>query len=956
MYRRLKAGLIKIADSRLAVVGIALLVLSLSLILHLFRLQIVKGDQYQRDFTLRIKKNKDIIAARGNIYDRNHKLLAYNELIHSVSIEDSDSYATAAEKNLTINRSILQVIEHLKRYGDSLSVSLPLAYNDEGELDYTVSGVTKRRFLADIYGVIDPKDLKPEQSNISAKQLLEHMTGSEKYGIRASAYAGNANAKKLIEELDYPSELEEAIQLQVAAVRFEMSKNSFQKYLASTIATEISDQSMVALAEDAENLPGISVIDEYKRIYPYGRALSNIVGYLGKPSDEELEQLQSESGENDYTAADVIGKMGIEKEMESFLRGSNGEMEFYVNNVGVAQESKITKEAVVGNDVILTVDADLMKKTYELLEARIAGQLLSQLVDDLHYKFSGEELLKIKVSIADVYGALFKNGVLDITHFSQKDAGSAEQYLYQQFGVRQEEVLTRLESVFSSPGEAAYANLDEPTRKYLTYLLFQKLTADEILTVDDTNDAVYQSLVAGEGVKINDFLAHAISKNWIRTERFMEEDGYADTETVIKGLVTYLKDELPQDRVFSGMIYDDLIRNEYVSPLYACLALYEQQVLPHDDGLIEALNSGAITPYGFIRDRIKALELTPGQLGIDPSTGSAVLTDPNNGEVIVAASYPGYDNNRLVNRVDTSYYEQLLLDATAPLVDKSMNELLAPGSTFKMLSTIAGYEEGVMGVDELIRCEGEFKSISPSPKCWLLTGHGDLDMVHALRHSCDIYFYTLGYRLGGGESGHFDETAGLERLNKYCTLLGMDETTGIELPEAEPHLSTTQGVQSAIGQGSYSFTTTQLARYAGVLATAGEVSQLHLLQRVVDGNDPDHVLVEYQNANERIDLPDSLWTIVKSGMSESAEYSQAFKGSSISSPSKTGTIEEENNRAPHAAFIGYAPAESPQVSYAVRLTHGLSNTQAGRVARDMVSMYLGEKKAEEIASDQATDE
>ncbi|MDD7267640.1 MAG: penicillin-binding transpeptidase domain-containing protein [Lachnospiraceae bacterium] len=954
MFRKSRKRLKQVADSRVTIVGGALLLLAISLGIHLFKLQIVKGGQYQRDFALRIKKTEEITAARGNIYDRNHKALAYNELIHSVSIEDSGTYRTQIEKNLTINKSIITLIGHLSKNQDRLSVSFPLTVNDQGQPEYTVSGVAKQRFLADIFGVIDPKDMKAEQSSMTAADLLKLITGSQKFGIRAEDYSASQLGQKLIAELKYPQNLDIATQLQVAAVRFEMSKNSFQKYLANTIATEISDKSMIALTEDADNLPGISVIDQYKRIYPYGEALSNIVGYIGKPSETELAELKGKSGDHAYTASDVVGKMGIEKTMENHLRGSNGEKEFFVNNVGVAQETKITKEAVIGNDVILTIDADLMKKTYELLKSRIAGQLLEQLVDDLHYKFSGEDLLKIKISIAEVYGALFKNGVLDIRHFSAKDAGSSEQHLYEQFTARQTQLLSQLEEIFSSDQAAAYPAQDETTRKYLTYLFFTKLVSDGILTVDDTSAPSYQTLVNGGDIKINKFLLDAISKNWIQTKYIMKDDGYADSDKVIAGLVAYLKEALPKDIVFSGMIYDDLIRNEYVSPVHACLALYEQGVLPKNDELTNALSSGVITPYGFMRDRIRALEITPGQLGIDPSTGSAVLSDPNNGEVIVAASYPGYDNNRLVNRVDSKYYERLLLDATAPMVDKCTNELLAPGSTFKMLSTIAGYEEGVMSPDELINCQGEFKQISPSPKCWLVTGHGDMDMVHALRHSCDIYFYTLGYRLGGGENGRFDDQASLDRLNKYCTLLGMDETTGIELPETKPHMSSTQGVQSAIGQGSYSFTTTQLARYAGVLATSGEVTQFHLLKKVVDGKDPNHTLVEYQHTNEQISLPENLWQIVKSGMSESSEYSQAFKGSSISSPSKTGTVEEENNRAPHAAFIGYAPAEAPQVSYAVRLTHGLSNTQAGRVARDMVSIYLGEKKSDEIKTDSAT--
>ncbi len=169
-------------------------------------------------------------------------------------------------------------------------------------------------------------------------------------------------------------------------------------------------------------------------------------------------------------------------------------------------------------------------------------------------------------------------------------------------------------------------------------------------------------------------------------------------------------------------------------------------------------------------------------------------------------SYPGYDNNRLTNTMDSAYYAELNRDLAGPLYSRSTQERTAPGSTFKPISAVAGLEEGVIRSTDIIHATGVFTEAYGSPTCWIYNqyhgSHGNINMVDAIRVSCNYYFYEVGFRLGGGRSTGYSSDRALAALSKYAAMFGFDHTSGMELPESDPKISDSDGIRSAIGQGT----------------------------------------------------------------------------------------------------------------------------------------------------------
>ena len=183
---------------------------------------------------------------------------------------------------------------------------------------------------------------------------------------------------------------------------------------------------------------------------------------------------------------------------------------------------------------------------------------------------------------------------------------------------------------------------------------------------------------------------------------------------------------------------------------------------------------------------------------------------------------------------DTDYYAKLALDQSSPFFNKATQQTTAPGSTLKLLSTIAGMEEGIIDEGTYIECTGTFDYVDPPINCWYKNGHGSLDIRTAIEQSCNVFFNTIGFELGKDSEGNFSEARSLGMLQKYASLMGLDRKTGIEISEASPQVSDKNAVPSYIGQGTNMFTTSQLARYATTIATSGSIYKLSLLNRVTD--------------------------------------------------------------------------------------------------------------------------
>ena len=363
--------------------------------------------------------------------------------------------------------------------------------------------------------------------------------------------------------------------------------------------------------------------------------------------------------------------------------------------------------------------------------------------------------------------------------------------------------------------------------------------------------------------------------------------------------------------------------------------------------------SNAKEPFAFIKEKIEHLELTPGQLALDPCSASAVVVQPETGKVLALVSYPGYDNSRLANQMDSAYYQKLLKDKSLPLYNRATQQLTAPGSTFKPVTIAAGLQEGVIGADSSVFCDGVFDKVEPSLKCWKHSGHGTVaNAPEALQFSCNDYMCEIAYQMGTAKNPEYADSLALKRLREYSELFCLDKKSGIEIAESKPHVTDAYGIPSAIGQGTHNYATIQLARYVSAIASKGNVFSLSLIEGETDVAGefaPKETVIE-----EKIELPDSVWHTVQSGMLKFAENNAVLKDMKIDVAGKTGTAQEAKNRPDHALFIGYAPAEQPQITMAVRIANGYGSSNATAVGKNILNYYFGLESQDKIITGEAS--
>lgn len=954
MFRYLKEFCQKILKSRLFVLGVVMIILFGILIQRIFVLQIINGETYLDNYTLRIQKERVISGTRGNIYDSTGKLLAYNELSYAVTFEDNVVYDTTKQRNRKMNEELNTLISFIENQGDSISNDFQIKKNESGAYEYTVSGTSLKRFLADIYGhqkvddLVYNKDLGYDEGSATVQQVMEYLQDKFSIHVEGKEYPGEK-----AEDIDYYTE-DEAYKIMI--LRYAISQNSYQKYVLTTVAQNVSEETVAVIKENADILPGVDISEESIRKYNDSKYFSHIIGYTGKISKEEYEKLSENNDE--YTLNDVIGKSGIEQVMEEELQGSKGKETFYVDSLGRIIEITDIEEASSGNDIYLSINAELQMAVYDLLEQELAGIVYSKIIPAKEYDTSSGTASDIKIPIDDVYFALIDNNVINISDFAEADASGTEQQVYSTFLSKQSSVLASVEQQLMSASPAAYGELDKEMQVYMSYIL-TRLTDDKIFLSSevDTEDDTYTAWKNDE-ISLAEYLHYAISKDWIDITKFDTESKYSDSTEIYEALIQFIIEELREDKEFSKKVYEYMIHQDLVSGTQICMILYEQGVLSNNNGEYEALQNGSISAYNFIRDKIKNLEITPAQLALDPCTASCVITDVKTGKLLACVTYPGYDTNRLANTVDAAYYASLQQDQSLPMYNNATQQRTAPGSTFKPITAAAALTEGVVTTEEQILDEGRFTTLDPNnpPKCWIYPNstHGLINISEAIRDSCNYFFYEMGYRLSlNGEN--YNENKGIESLQKYATLFGLGQKTGIEIPENEPKISDEYPITSAIGQGNHSYTTTELARYLTAVASSGNVYQMTLLDK--ETTSEGELVQQFQpELLWHIDeLDSSTWNAIHSGMRMVAENNNNFKDFPIAVAGKTGTAQEDRTRGNHALFIGYAPYEDPQVAITTRIAYGYSSSNAAEVSSNILKYYFNLADKDSLLSGQAQD-
>jgi len=941
-------------NGRIVVLAVVFAMLSAVLICRLYRLQIIEGENYRNNFIIRTTKTRTINSTRGNIFDRYGNLLAYNELSYSLTIEDSGTYPTKRERALSLNEEAYRIYTILKKYDNDISQTFHVEVNDQDMYQYDVEGRSLDRFRADVYGYAYIDDLKETEKNADAETMMEYLISEKGYSI--------VNTKDPYTDKEYeahpylPKELTKEEMLAIVKIRYALFTTSFQKYLPVTIAKELSDELMAELTENKDTLTGINIVEDTKRVYTDAEYFAPLIGYTGTISSEELAELQQENPE--YSNSSIVGKAGVEKVMETTLQGSNGSEKVSVDNVGrvLAIDEEGRRDPVAGNDVYLTIDPYLQKAVYKILEQRIAGIVASNIIDARTVEENeSDDTELIKIPSYEVYFALINNSIIDFHHFTEIDSSDVEREVAREFTVKQREIFDEITRQLTTENPTVYSDLSKEMKEYQSYIV-NDLLLDKTGILDSTaldrTDEVYLAWSRDERISLQEFLTYAASQNWINIAEIAPEDNYIDSTQIYQELSEYIINYLSTDDSFSKILYKHLIYNDRVSGKQVMQIMYEQGVLDKEDGVYDAFMRGRLSTFDTLMEKIMDLDITPAMLALDPCSGSAVVINPQNGELLALVTYPGYDNNRLANQMDVAYYRQLASDLSRPFYNKATQARTAPGSTFKLVTTAAGMSEGVVGRDTEFDCQGIFDLTETPLRCWYHSGHGRLNLPEAIENSCNVYFCNVSYNMGLNEEGLWSDSLALSKLQSYAAMFDLDKQTGIEIPEAAPKVSDLSAIQSSIGQGTHAYTTTQIARYAATLANGGTSYRLTLFDKVTDSKG--NLIRDYSPEIEsRLALSEDTWNVIHTGMEKVVAAKKEYADMPITVAGKTGTAQESKSRPSHALFICYAPAEEPEIAMCVRISNGYSSTNCIITAKDILQYYFDIVDDEEILTGKA---
>lgn len=895
---------------------------------------------------LKVEKTKSINAPRGNIYDRNGKLLATNELAYNVTVEDS--FSDSKYKNLRLNNILYKTIALVEKYDDKIIEDFPIGIDETGSYYFKIESGKLKRFKADIYGYADVEELTLEQREATAKQVMDYLASATKYAVYINkypkenfdSYEQKSYAEKTLKAAnveDWKGSFSNAELLKLITLRYALSANFFQRYKSINVAIDVNERTRTAIMENKHELTGVDISTNYRRYYYDSIYFSHILGYTGTPSLEELETLSKT--DSSYSSNDEIGKSGIEQSMESYLRGKKGEERLYVNNLGATLEYIDKTNPTIGNDVYISEDSKLQEAAYKILEQKLADILYERIVNVKSYDPLKDSATKIKIPIDDVYFALINNNVIDINHDNRK-ASKTEKKVFNLVDKYKKSTFKSLESALIDEEKILNSSFSSRFAEIIEYSL--KLLSKNGVIKNDYNLDL-EAVKTGE-ISTGTYIKNLILEDKIDISLLSEKSEYFETNEINKEISKYLLEQLKNDTKFTKILYRHLIKDSKITGKDLCLILFDQGVIPKNKGNYQALEEGRYSPYNFIRKRIKSRDITPAALGLDPCTGSVVVQSSKTGELLALVTYPGYDLNKLAGNVDSKYYAKLTNDLSESLYNHATQQRTAPGSTYKMISSIAALEEGAIGTKDTIDCRGIFKEITPSPSCWSKNGHRKLNMVGAIQNSCDVYFYNIAYRLGNGKIGTTDYSSdkGIEKLSKYAQKFGLGEKTGLEIPEEEGHISTEDAVRSAIGQGNNSFTTVELCRYVNTIANGGICYDLTTLHKVTDYNG--NLIKKYEpKARKRLDdISPNTWNTVKTGMRQvvvSHDKIFGYLDKYVHTSGKTGTAEYLRTRGNHVLFVGYAPDENAEISVAVRIPFGYTSTYSAEVFRDIVAYY-----------------
>ena len=671
---------------RFNIITIIVYLIGIILIAQLFNLQIVNGESYREQANTRLSRVTKIDSSRGSILDRSGTELAGIRVRNDIQL-----YKTNVSDE-ELNTSILKLIKLFEEQQVTYPDTFPIKIDP---YEYTISDTTLTQW----------KNKYKINEDATAEETFNKF--KEKYKI---SNTDNAEVRKII------------------AIRYWITTTGYSTTKSITLAEDVNDTVVAQINERNNEFPGISIETNAVRTYNNGSLAAHVIGYTRKISDEEYK-----AKKDVYDMDDIIGKTGIEALFEDYLKGTAGEKEVEMSVDGTITAENVTKNAISGSNIVLTIDANLQKVT---------EQALADCVE------------KIKAG------------------------------------------------------------------------------------------------------------------------------GFSQTYNA-KG-------------------------------------------------------------------------------------GAAVVMNVNTGEVLSMASYPSYEPQWFVGTLQADKWNYMNDSQTHPLLNKTIQGTYEPGSTFKMVTAIAGLETGAITTKERINDTGIYKKYGIEMKCWYYTsyrrGHGYLNVTQALQHSCNYFFYETGDRMG------------ISTLAKYALHFGLGKKTGIELPSEKAGTVASKNINglgdtlnAAIGQGNNSFTPIQIAKYISSIANGGTIVQPSIVKTIMnsDGTEvsPEEIR-KYVNTklgitdeDDGIQISPESIQVAKEGMRMATSEAggtayNIFKNFKVEVAGKTGSAEagtdENQNDLVNAWFVCFAPFENPEVAVVVMIENGGHGNYAAEVARDVLNQYFGTNESTEI--------
>lgn len=444
--------------------------------------------------------------------------------------------------------------------------------------------------------------------------------------------------------------------------------------------------------------------------------------------------------------------------------------------------------------------------------------------------------------------------------------------------------------------------------------------------------------------------------------RLYPRDGFA---AHLIGYVGEVSEEMLNDPRYAFYDPGDVVGRSGVEESY-------DSVLRGTDGYKDVIVNSHGKELGHLGETLaipgKDLRLTidldvqmAAEKALDGKIGAIVALDPHNGEILALASRPTFDPNQFSGRLTKAYWDQILNNTDHPLLDKATQAQLAPGSTFKIIMSVAGLQEGV-AQDLHVDCQGGATFYGHFYGCD--KHHGMVNIYNAIPYSCDTFYYTLANRLG------------IDTIAKYATSVGLGQRTGIDLPDevagtmpsTEWKLHTLhqpwyagETISVGIGQGAVTVTPVQLARALGGIASGGVFHRPHVVfPDEVSPQDLDAIHETFPGSGEKtIPLSPENWEIITDAMANvtgspiGTAYAAHLDG--IDFAGKTGTAQVMSHDAlarsggghktePNAWFVGMAPRRNPDIVVAVLWEHGNWGNNSAKLAAQVIDAYVDKQR------------